>query len=172
MTTTRPLNVRFLCTHNSARSQIAEAIMLRKIERQASGRFYVASAGSTPAESVNPMAIDALKTYRIEWSGRQPKSIDAVCGKTWDLITVCDRAKETCPATSGQPAVAHWGMDDPSDMLGPRAGERAFTETATYLSRRIDLLLSLPVETHEKRALELPVQRIAEEAPIPSRRFA
>lgn len=166
----RPLNVLFLCTQNSARSQIAEAIMTRKIERMAPGRFRVASAGSTPALRVNPMAIAALDAYGIEWTGRRPKSIDAVCDEQWDLIiTVCDRARETCPTMPGQPAFAHWGMDDPSEIVDERARERAFAEVVTYLSRRIDLLLALPVETLERRALEVRVQQIAEQAPIPSR---
>lgn len=167
---TRPLNVLFLCTQNSARSQIAEAIMSRKVERVAPGRFRVGSAGSTPALRVNPMAIAALGSYGIEWTGRRPKSIDAVCDQQWDLIiTVCDRARETCPTMPGQPAFAHWGMDDPAEIVDERARERAFAEVVTYLARRIDLLLALPVETLERRALEVRVQQIADQAPIPSR---
>lgn len=164
------MNVLFLCTQNSARSQIAEAIMKRKVERSTPGRFQVASAGASPAARVNPMAIAALHAYGIDWSGHRPKSIDAVCGEQWDLIiTVCDRARETCPTMPGQPAFAHWGMDDPAAILDERARERAFTETVTHLARRIDLLLALPLETLERRALEVRVQHIAEEAPIPSK---
>ena len=167
---TRPLNVLFLCTQNSARSQIAEALMSHKIERLAPGQFRVASAGSLPGERVNPMAIAALNAYGIDWSGRRPKSIDSVRDQQWDLIiTVCDRARETCPTMPGQPAFAHWGMDDPSEILDERARERAFAETATYLARRIDLLLALPIDQLERRALEVRVQQIADRAPIPSR---
>lgn len=166
----RPLNVLFLCTQNSSRSQIAEAIMTRKASRVAPGRFRIASAGASPAARVNPGAMAALRDYGIDWAGHRPKSIDAVCDTQWDLIiTVCDRAKETCPTMPGQPAYAHWGMDDPSEVLDERMRERAFAETVTYLARRIDLLLALPVETLERRALEVRVQQIADQAPIPSR---
>ncbi len=163
----RTLRVLFLCTHNSARSQIAEAVMARKVERTAFGRFRVASAGSTPGTKVHPMAIEVLKTYGIDWEGR-PKSIDAVRDRPWDLIiTVCDRAKETCPTMPGQPAFAHWGMDDPSEALDEEARRRAFQMTLTQLARRIDLLLALPVETLERRALETRVQQIAADVPVP-----
>jgi protein-tyrosine-phosphatase len=165
----KPLNVLFLCTHNSARSQIAEALLLRKSERLDDGRFHVASAGSTPGTVVHPMAVSALKSFGIDWTGRRPKSIDAVTSRDWDLIiTVCDRAKESCPTMPGRPAFAHWGMDDPSEISEGAARARAFTATVTYLNRRIDLLLSLPVEKLERRALELRVQQIAVDVPIPS----
>lgn len=162
----KPLNVLFLCTHNSARSQIAEAVMTRKVERTAFGRFRVASAGSTPGTDVHPGALAALANYGIDWTGHAPKSIDAVCDRQWDLIiTVCDRAKETCPTMPGQPAFAHWGLDDPSELPDPTAQARAFAEIVTQLARRIDLLLALPVERLERRALEVRVQRIADEVP-------
>lgn len=166
---TKSLSVLFLCTHNSARSQIAEAILTRKAERMAPGRYRVASAGSTPGKDVHPGAIRALREFGIIWTGKRPKSVDDVNHELWDLIiTVCDRAKETCPTMPGQPAYAHWGMDDPSDAIGPEQ-DRAFRETVTYLSRRIDLLLSLPFETLERRALEMRVQAIATEMPVPRR---
>ncbi|MGH7620189.1 MAG: arsenate reductase ArsC [Gemmatimonadaceae bacterium] len=165
----KSLSVLFLCTHNSARSQIAEALFVRKAERAASGRYRVASAGSTPGQRVHPGAVRALNDYGIDWAGKRPKSIDDVNHELWDLvITVCDRAKEACPTMPGQPAYAHWGMDDPSEMTGPEQ-DRAFKETLTHLSRRIDLLLSIPFETLERRALETRVQGIADEAPVPRR---
>ena len=168
----RTLNVLFLCTHNSARSQIAEAIMSRKAERLAPERYRVGSAGSSPGRNVHPSAVQALRAFGIDWTGKRPKSIDAVCDEMWDLIiTVCDRAKETCPTMPGHPAFAHWGMDDPSEVSGPWQ-DRAFSETATYLSRRIDLLLAIPFETLERRALEARVQQIAEEIPLPHRTSA
>ena len=161
------LNVLFLCTHNSARSQIAEAVMERKAAQMAPGRFQVASAGSSPGKEVHPGAIKALADYGIQWTGKRPKSIDDVKGERWDLvITVCDRAKETCPIIPGKPAYAHWGMDDPSETIGPEQA-RAFKDTLTYLSRRIALLLSIPFETLELRALETRVQHIAEEVQVP-----
>lgn len=164
---TGPLRVLFLCTHNSARSQMAEALLASKAARLAPGRFEVASAGSIPGTRVHPSAIEALASYGVDWRGR-PKSIDSVCAQPWDLIiTVCDRAKETCPVMPGQPAFAHWGMDDPSEVEGEGAQRRAFRETLSYLSRRIDLLLSLPIERLGRMALEKRVQHIAEEVPVP-----
>lgn len=163
------LSVLFLCTHNSARSQIAEALLSRKAERMAPGRYRVASAGSTPGREVHPGAVRVLREYAINWTGKRPKSIDDVNHELWDLIiTVCDRAKENCPIMPGQPAFAHWGMDDPSESIGLEQ-ERAFKETLTYLSRRIDLLLSIPFETLERRALEARVQNIVNEIPLPNR---
>ncbi len=164
-----PLRVLFLCTRNSARSQIAEALMRSKIERVAAGRFEVASAGATPASGVHPLALQALRDYGIDWSAAKPKSIDSLHGEHWDLIiTVCDRAKETCPVFPGQPAFAHWGMDDPSDIEGgDDARRRAFRSVLSYLARRIDLLLALPVERLERIALERRAQAIADEVPIP-----
>lgn len=163
------LSVLFLCTHNSARSQMAEAIFTRKVERLAKGRYNVASAGSTPGMAVHPAAVRTLAVYGINWVGRRPKSVDDVNHQLWDLIiTVCDRAKETCPTMPGQPAFAHWGMDDPSEMTGIEQ-ERAFNDTFRYLSRRIDLLLSIPFEMLERRALETRVRAIADEVPVPRR---
>jgi arsenate reductase len=146
---------------------MAEALLASKSERLAAGRFEVASAGSTPGTRVHPLAIEALASYGIDWRAR-PKSIDSVCGQAWDLIiTVCDRAKETCPIMPGQPAFAHWGMDDPSEVEGEDARRRAFRQTLTYLNRRLDLLLALPVERLERMALEKRVQQIADEVPVP-----
>jgi arsenate reductase len=162
------LRVLFLCTHNSARSQMAEALLASKAERQAPGRFEVGSAGSAPGTRVHPFAIEALSAYGIDWRGR-PKTIDSVCSQPWDLIiTVCDRAKETCPVFPGQPVFAHWGMDDPSDVEGGEdVQRRAFRDALTYLGRRIDLLLALPVERLERISLEKRVQHIADEVPVP-----
>ena len=161
------LHVLFLCTHNSNRSQLAEGILRYKAQKLPAGRFVVSSAGSEPGDQVNPWAIRTLASHHIDWKGHKPKSIDDVIGQPWDLIiTVCDKAKETCPVMPGQPAFAHWGMDDPSEA-DESSKKRAYDETFTYLSRRIDLLLALPFETLEKRALELRVQHIAEEVPVP-----
>ena len=158
MTATRTLGVLFLCTGNSARSQIAEAILARKGQ----GRFRVGSAGTKPAARVNPGAIDVLRDHGIDWTGHRPKTIDEVQHEPWDLvITVCDNAKETCPVFPGHPAFAHWGMPDPADVEPAEARARVFRETYQVLSRRIDLLLALPVEKLEQRMLELRVGEIA-----------
>jgi arsenate reductase len=153
----------FLCTGNSARSQIAEAILARK----GRGRFVVGSAGSQPAPRVNPLTIEILQEFGIDWANRAPKGFDAVMGDRWDLIiTVCDQAREACPTFPGSPAFAHWGMPDPAAMVGSEnARHQAFRDTVNYLSRRIDLLLALPVEKLEKLALELRVRAIAAQSP-------
>jgi len=159
----RRLRVLFLCTHNSARSQIAEALFARK----GGDRFTVASAGSAPARRVHPLAVEALADLRIDWSTRTPKGIDDVKREPWDLIiTVCDRARESCPTFPHQPAFAHWSMEDPTEAQGEAAQRRAFRETITYLSRRIDLLLALPFESLERSALE---RRARDLGRLPSR---
>lgn len=138
--TQRAASVLFLCTGNSARSQIAEALL----RARANGRLRVGSAGVRPAATVNSLAIDALRDYGIDWSGRPPKAIDAVLGEPWDLvITVCDRAKESCPVLPGHPTFAHWNIDDPAAVEGDAATKRAaFRATMVDLARRIDLLLA------------------------------
>lgn len=153
----RPLRVLFLFTRNSARSQSAEALLARK----GRDRFVAGSAGTDPGSQVHPMAVGALREFGIDWTDGEPKGIPEVRDQRWDLvITVCDRARETCPALPGQPVFAHWGMEDPA--AEPEEGRRqaAFRQTVLYLSRRIDLLLALPFETLERRALEMRVQEI------------
>ena len=164
------LRVLFLCTHNAARSQMAEALLKQKADRLVPGRFEVASAGSHPGAAVHPLALQTLSEHGIDWSGRRPKGIDQVLGQPWDLvITVCDSAKESCPTLPGQPAFAHWGMDDPSDVGDDAGRRRAFRDAFNYLGRRIDLLLALPFESLERAALENQVRLIAAAAPVPRR---
>jgi len=146
------LRVLFLCTANSARSQMAEALLNWK----GKGRFQAESAGSLPAPRVNPLAIDTLREYGIEWAGHAPRGSEGLEREPWDLvITVCDRAKEACPYFPGQPALAHWGMPDPAEAEGDEVLRReAFRQAFLLLSRRIDLLVALPVEKLERIALE------------------
>jgi arsenate reductase len=160
-TDTKPLRVLFLCTGNSARSQMAEAVL----QRRGTGRFIAGSAGSTPAAQVHPRAIAALEKVGHVWAGHQPQSWEALPSNEWDfVITVCDRAKETCPVFPGTPILAHWGMPDPALATGSDADQqRAFDEALFLLTRRIDLLLSLPLEKLQRRALEMRVQAIGEE---------
>ena len=148
----RPLRILFLCTANSGRSQIAEALL--SVKR--ADRFVVASAGSHPASEVNPLTIRALAELGIDWSGKLPKGIDSVGRADWDfVITLCDRAKESCPALPGKPVYAHWGMPDPAAVVGSEEDcLAAFRETIQYLSRRINLMLALPFEKLERAALE------------------
>ena len=89
------------------------------------GRFRAESAGSHPADRVNPHAIETLRDYDVPWAGHAPRGIDGLEREPWDfVITVCDRAKESCPIFPGQPILAHWGMPDPADVAGDEAAQR------------------------------------------------
>ena len=115
-------SVLFLCTGNSARSQMAEALLTAR----SSGRYRVGSAGVHPVARVNPYAVEALQALGIDWRDKHPKPVDDVIGESWDIvITVCDRAKESCPTLPGRPAYAHWGLDDPAAVEGDEATVRA-----------------------------------------------
>jgi arsenate reductase (thioredoxin) len=157
----RIFRVLFLCTGNSARSQIAEALLNRK----GAGRFLAASAGSSPAKQVNGYTLDILHEAGIEWTGHPPRGLDGLEQEPWDMvITVCDNARETCPIFPGQPVVAHWGMPDPAAVDGPEPTKRrAFSDAFSLISRRIDLLLALPVEKLERLALEAKVRAIGDD---------
>src|SRR6185295_14699715 len=152
----------FLCTGNSARSQMAEALLNSK----GKGRFEAASAGSRPAARVNPYAVDTLREYGIPWAGHPPRSVDGLEREPWDfVITVCDRVKESCPIFPGQPVLAHWGMPDPADVAGDEVTKRkAFDAAFLLLSRRVDLLLALPIEKLERLALEARLRAIGRQA--------
>jgi len=128
------------------------------------GRFAAQSAGSRPASRVNPLAIETLRQYAVPWRGRAPRGIDGLEREPWDfVITVCDRAKESCPIFPGQPALAHWGMPDPAEVAGDEVTKRAaFREAFLLLSRRIDLLLALPLEKLERMALEPRVRALGD----------
>lgn len=136
----RPRRVLVLCTGNSARSQIAEALLLRK----GAGRFEVASAGARPAARVHPLALAVLRKHGVEWPERTPQGIDTVADRDWDfVITVCDHAREACPFLPGQPEKIHWGMSDPARAEGSEAErQRAFLETYELLDRLTDRFLA------------------------------
>ena len=163
VTKPRPVRLLFLCTGNSARSQMAEALLNAK----SGGRFHAESAGSHPAEQVNPYAIDTLRDHGVPWAGHPPRSVDSLEREPWDcVITVCDRAKESCPIFPGQPVLAHWGMPDPAEVRGDDAVKRrAFRDAFVLLSRRIDLLLALPLEKLDGLALEARVRAIGGSGP-------
>jgi arsenate reductase len=152
----------FLCTGNSARSQMAEALLNWK----GRGRFHAESAGSRPADRVNPHAIETLREYDIPWAGHAPRSIDGLEREPWDfVVTVCDRAKESCPIFPGQPILARWGMPDPAEVAGDEVTKRkAFDAAFLLLSRRVDLLLALPIEKLEWLALEARLRAIGRQA--------
>ena len=148
-----PTRVLFLCTQNAARSQIAEALLTKKGGK----RFVVGSAGSLPAGAVHPGALAALRTAGIDWSGHRPKTIDAVLDQPWDIvITLCDRAREACPALPSRPVTAHWSIPDPNEIASGASARSvsAFDDALTLLTRRIDLMLALRPELLDRLVLE------------------
>lgn len=146
-----PIRVLFLCTGNSARSQIAEALL----QEQGRGRFVVGSAGTHPAARVHPDAVALLAERGIDWSGRRPKTIEEVADQPWDvIITVCDSAKESCPVMPGRPVLAHWGVEDPAHIDDPARRRAAFRHAASVLGWRIGLLLALRPEAVRALAAE------------------
>lgn len=155
-------NVLFLCTGNSARSIMAEAIVNHK------GRpnFTAYSAGSHPAGRVHPRALKQLETAHLPTAGLRSKSWDEFAARDAPLLnfvfTVCDNAaKEVCPVWPGQPITAHWGVPDPAAVQGTTEQvERAFREAFFLLDRRIGLFLSLPLSTLDGFALKKEVDRI------------
>ena len=149
-------NVLFVCTGNSARSIIAEAIM----NNEARGRFKAYSAGSHPTGKVNPFALEALRDLRIPTDGFRSKSWEEFSrpdSPQLDFVfTVCDQAAgEQCPFWPGQPMTAHWGLPDPAAFEGGDDEKRKrFRDTAVTLKRRIDLMLSLPIESLDSMSLQ------------------
>jgi arsenate reductase len=158
--TAKVFRVLFLCTGNSARSQIAEQVLKRK----GRGRFVAESAGSHPAAQVNPYAIETLERHGYFWTGGRPRGLDGLTEQDWDfVITVCDRAKEACPLFPGQPVIAHWGMPDPAAVVGTEEEKRrAFDDTILTISRRLDLFLALPIDKLSRLALEKRVKDIGQ----------
>lgn len=159
--TAAPFRVLVLCTGNSARSQIGEALLATRGATRAAGRVEAESAGSRPAPQVNPYAVETLATHGIAWAGRVPRTIDEVAGRPFDLvITVCDNAREACPFLPGARAVVHWGLPDPADAATPDEARRAFAATYAALRRRVEALLALPLETLDASALAEAATRI------------
>ncbi|MGA7546754.1 MAG: arsenate reductase ArsC [Methyloceanibacter sp.] len=158
-------NVLFLCTGNSARSIMAEAILNRK------GRpnFVAYSAGSHPSGHVRPEALRQIELARM--------TVDDFRSKSWDefakpgapqmdfVFTVCDNAaSEVCPVWPGQPMTAHWGVPDPATVQGsPQQIERAFREAFMILDRRISLFLCLPLSTLGQLAIKKEIDRIGQQ---------
>ena len=158
----RTFNVLFLCTGNTARSILAEAI-LRKEGR---GRFNAFSAGSQPKGTVNPFAIKVLSEMDYPVDGLRSKSWQefAVSGApAMDFVfTVCDNAAgEACPIWPGQPMTAHWGIEDPAAVEGTMIEkERAFEQAFRYLSRRIEAFAALPLAKLDALRLQTEMRRI------------
>jgi arsenate reductase len=158
----KPYNVLFLCTHNSARSILAEAIM----NRLGGGNFKAFSAGSQPRGQVHPFALDLLRNAGHNVSELRSKSWQEFSrpgAPPLDFVfTVCDNAaNEACPVWPGQPMTAHWGVPDPSLVEGSQPERRlAFADTMRMLSQRISIFMSLPFGSLDKMSLQNRLREI------------
>ncbi len=162
--TDRTYNVLFLCTGNSARSILAEAIL----NRQGMGRFRAWSAGSYPKGAVHPAALSLLEELDYDTAGFRSKSWDEFARpdapKLDFVFTVCDNAAgETCPIWPGQPMTAHWGVEDPAAVEGAGQAE-AFWNAYQQLRRRIELFLALPLEDIDELSLQNRLRAIGHTA--------
>jgi arsenate reductase (thioredoxin) len=157
----RKFNVLFICTSNSGRSIIAEAVL-----RSMSGTpFNAYSAGSHPKGSVNPFALEVLKKNRISTDGLRSKDWSEFAkpdSPTLDFVfTVCDKAAgEVCPVWPGQPLTAHWGVKSPSENANDDETLHEYAEITQILRRRIELLVALPVEKLDRLALQKELTHI------------
>jgi arsenate reductase len=157
-------NVLFLCTGNSARSIMAEALL----NQRGRGWFAAFSAGSHPSGNVRPEALEQLRACTIPTDGLRSKSWDEFAepdAPRMDFIfTVCDNAaNEVCPIWPGHPMTAHWGVPDPAAAQGaPEEITHAYRDTFSLLDRRIRLFISLPLATLDKMAIKLEIDRIGE----------
>ena len=162
--TEQTYKVLFLCTGNSARSILAEAIL----NRQGMGRFHAFSAGSHPKGAVHPAAIALLKELDYDTDGFRSKSWDEFArpnAPQLDFVfTVCDNAAgEACPIWPGQPMTAHWGIEDPAAVEGEGQGQ-AFWDAYNQLRRRIELFLALPIEDIDELSLQNRLKEIGKTA--------
>lgn len=155
-------NILFICTGNSARSILAESIL----QHLGRGRFVAYSAGSHPKGEVHPLALQALRSLRLNSEGFRSKSWTEFAqpgAPRLDFVfTVCDQAAgEVCPIWPGQPLTAHWGVADPAAAEGTEAERmRVFQDTAVVLKRRIELFLSLPLAKLDRLALSEKLREI------------
>jgi protein-tyrosine-phosphatase len=166
-----PLNVLFLCTGNSARSIMAEAIL----NREGRGKFRAFSAGSHPTGKVNPLALNLLRKLNYDVSALRSKSWDEFAtpdAPPLDFVfTVCDdAANEACPIWPGQPMSAHWGVSDPAEVSGGEEEKRrAFFRAYNELSTRINLFMSLPLDKLDRLVLKKKLDeigKIGRETPV------
>jgi arsenate reductase len=158
----RIYNVLFLCTGNSARSIIAEAIL----NREGRGRFKAFSAGSQPRGKINPRTLDLLRKFNYDVATLRSKSwaefAQAGSPELDFVFTVCDNAAgESCPLWPGQPVTAHWGIPDPAAALGSEAEiALAFKDAYRMLNRRIELFLALPIQKLDRMVLTTRLKEI------------
>lgn len=166
--TAHTYNVLFLCTGNSARSILAERLLMHLGQ----GRFTGFSAGSHPTGRVNPLAVDTLEAMGLPVDNLRSKSWDeyaAADAPSMDfIVTVCDQAAgESCPVWPGHPALAHWGIPDPAAVTGDHATRlAAFRKAALTLEWRIRLLVALPDARLAASNAKLELQQIAETLPL------
>ncbi|HMQ58099.1 MAG TPA: arsenate reductase ArsC [Rhizobiaceae bacterium] len=164
MTEHKPYNVLFLCTGNSARSILAEAI----IDREGMGRFKGFSAGSHPKGAVHPFALDLLRKMNHDVSFARSKDWAEFAepgAPVMDFVfTVCDNAaSEVCPVWPGQPMTAHWGVPDPAAVEGNDAEKHfAFADTYRMLTNRISIFVNLPLASLDKLALQKRLDEIGQ----------
>jgi arsenate reductase len=164
VTNRRPFNVLFICTGNSARSIMAEAIL----NHVGHGRFAAFSAGSHPIGIVNPLALAQLARAGISTEGLRSKAWEEFATPTAPKLdfafTVCDNAAgEVCPVWPGQPMTAHWGVEDPASVQGTDAEiARAFRDALVVLERRIALLVSLPFDKLDRLTLPHRLKEIGQ----------
>jgi arsenate reductase len=160
-------NVLFLCTGNSARSILAEAIL----NREGAGRFSSYSAGSHPKGKVHPYTLQLLKSLNYDISFARSKDwlefADAGAPKMNFVFTVCDNAaNEACPVWPGQPMTAHWGVPDPAEVEGTEAEKHlAFADAYRMLNNRISVFISLPMLSLDKLALQRRLDEIGQSFP-------
>jgi arsenate reductase len=170
-TTATPLNVLFLCTGNSARSILAEAIM----NRAGFGRFKAHSAGSMPTGLVNPHALALLEARNFPTDGLRSKGWEAFARPDAPelnfVFTVCDNAAgEVCPIWPGQPITAHWGIPDPAAAQGsPAEIAMAFADAWRQLNNRIELFLNLPTASLDRLTLQARLSEIGQTRDAPAR---
>lgn len=162
MSADRVYNVLFLCTGNSARSILGEAML----NHVGGGQFHAYSAGSTPKGEVNPLTLDVLREAGISTEGLRSKAWDEFATpeapKMDFVFTVCDNAAgEACPVWPGQPMTAHWGIEDPAAVDGPDFKKRAaFDDALRFMRNRIAAFISLPLASIDKMALTSKLQGI------------
>lgn len=160
----KTFNVLFLCTGNSARSIMAEALL----NTMGKGRFRVFSAGSQPGGTVHPFAVEQVKATGYPLDNLRSKSWDEYAApdapKMDFIITVCDNAAgEVCPVWPGQPVSAHWGFEDPAAAIGSDDEKRAvFVKVFRQIMARVNIFVSLPIDMLEKNAIQRELKKIGE----------
>ena len=159
----KPFRVLFVCTGNSARSQMAEAILASR----GAGRVAVDSAGARPAGRVSRRAVAALAELGIDWTGKTPRKVDGLEERDWDLVvTVCDSARQACPVFHAARAVAHWDLPDPMDALGTDEEVLSvFRRSRDTIAGLIERLMALPVEALPARVLARQVSELIPRLP-------